>query len=81
MLATGVYGHELPKQHGAPIRLVTPWKYGFKGVKSIVNIEPDVPHPPRWLQNRETFYRAIGNTEPIPTLLYNGYAEYVAHLY
>ena len=38
-LATGVYGHPLPKQHGAPIRLVVPWKYGFKSIKSIVKIE------------------------------------------
>lgn len=38
-LATGIYGHELPKQHGAPIRLVVPWKYGFKNIKSIVKID------------------------------------------
>lgn len=38
-MATGIYGHELPKQHGAPIRLVVPWKYGFKNIKSIVRIE------------------------------------------
>jgi sulfoxide reductase catalytic subunit YedY len=37
--AVGIYGHELPKQHGAPLRMVTPWKYGFKGAKSIVKIE------------------------------------------
>ncbi|CAN5836423.1 protein-methionine-sulfoxide reductase catalytic subunit MsrP [soil metagenome] len=37
--AVGVYGQTLPKQHGAPIRMVVPWKYGFKGAKSIVNIE------------------------------------------
>jgi sulfoxide reductase catalytic subunit YedY len=37
--AVGIYGHDLPKQHGAPIRMVTPWKYGFKGAKSIVKIE------------------------------------------
>lgn len=37
--ATGIYGHTLPKQHGAPIRMVVPWKYGFKGAKSIVKIE------------------------------------------
>jgi len=37
--ATGIYGHTLPKQHGAPIRMVIPWKYGFKGAKSIVKIE------------------------------------------
>lgn len=36
LLATGIYGHELPRQHGAPIRLIVPWKYGFK---SIVRIE------------------------------------------
>jgi methionine sulfoxide reductase catalytic subunit len=37
-MATGIYGKELPKQHGAPIRLVTPWKYGFKSIKSVVEI-------------------------------------------
>ncbi|MEM8274910.1 protein-methionine-sulfoxide reductase catalytic subunit MsrP, partial [Morganella morganii] len=36
LMATGVYGKELPKQNGAPVRLVVPWKYGFKGIKSIV---------------------------------------------
>ena len=38
IIATGLYGQALPNQNGAPIRLVTPWKYGFKGVKSIVKI-------------------------------------------
>lgn len=38
LLATGVYGRDLPNQNGAPLRLVVPWKYGFKGVKSIVRI-------------------------------------------
>ena len=38
LLATGLYGQELPRQHGAPIRLVTPWKYGFKSIKSVVEI-------------------------------------------
>ncbi len=37
--AVGAYGQTLPKQHGAPIRMVVPWKYGFKGAKSIVNID------------------------------------------
>ena len=37
-LATGIYGKPLPKQHGAPVRLVVPWKYGFKSIKSIVRI-------------------------------------------
>jgi sulfoxide reductase catalytic subunit YedY len=38
-LATGIYGKELPKQNGAPLRLVVPWKYGLKSIKSIVQIE------------------------------------------
>jgi sulfoxide reductase catalytic subunit YedY len=38
-LATGIYGHPLAKQHGAPIRLIVPWKYGFKNIKSIVKID------------------------------------------
>ena len=38
ILAVGVYGEVLPKQNGAPLRLVVPWKYGFKGCKSIVRI-------------------------------------------
>ncbi len=39
LLATGIYGKPLPRQHGAPVRLVVPWKYGFKSIKSIVKIE------------------------------------------
>src|SRR3546814_18426781 len=39
LLATGLYGKPLPQQHGAPLRLVVPWKYGFKGIKSIVEIK------------------------------------------
>src|SRR6185312_779255 len=38
MLVTGLYGRALPPQDGAPVRLVIPWKYGFKGIKSIVRI-------------------------------------------
>jgi sulfoxide reductase catalytic subunit YedY len=38
-IATGMYGHPLLKQHGAPVRLVVPWKYGFKSAKSLVKIE------------------------------------------
>lgn len=101
--AVGVYGHRLPKQHGAPIRLVIPWKYGYKSAKSIVKIEfteeqpitfwnslfpdeypfesnvnPNKPHP-RWSQRYE---RLLGESMDIrPTLLYNGYGEYVARLY
>ncbi len=39
MMVTGIYGHPLPMAHGAPIRLIVPWKYGFKSIKSIVEIE------------------------------------------
>jgi sulfoxide reductase catalytic subunit YedY len=44
-LATGMYGHALLKQHGAPVRLVVPWKYGFKSAKSIVRIELTAEQP------------------------------------
>ena len=39
ILATGLYGHDMPNQNGAPIRLAVPWKYGFKSIKSIVEID------------------------------------------
>jgi len=101
-IATGLYGKPIPKQNGAPLRLVAPWKYGFKGIKSIVrfsftdkrpvgyweklqgaeygfwaNVNPEVPHA-RWSQANE---KMLGEEENIPTLLYNGYGEYVADLY
>jgi sulfoxide reductase catalytic subunit YedY len=102
LLASGIYGRALPPQDGAPIRLVVPWKYGFKGIKSIVKIElvgtqprttwsesapdeygfyasvnPEVDHP-RWSQATE---QRIGESGRRPTLMFNGYAEQVAHLY
>ena len=46
ILAVGLYGKRLPKQDGAPLRLVVPWKYGFKGIKSIVNIRLTAEQPP-----------------------------------
>jgi len=101
-MVTGMYGHPVPKQDGAPLRLATPWKYGFKSIKSIVkftftdkrpvglweklqaseygfwaNVNPDVPHP-RWSQATE---RVLGMSERKPTLIWNGYGEFVAHLY
>lgn len=105
-LATGLYGRELPKQNGAPIRLVLPWKYGFKSIKSIVkirflekqpyttwqdlapeeygfyaNVNPEVDHP-RWSQK---FERRLPSSffapNRIPTEMFNGYGEQVAHLY
>jgi len=101
-LATGAYGKPIAKQHGAPLRLAVPWKYGFKASKSIVrlsfvaerpkglwealqaseygfwaNVNPQVAHP-RWSQASEEL---IGTGERRPTLLFNGYGEYVADLY
>ncbi|MEZ5989017.1 MAG: protein-methionine-sulfoxide reductase catalytic subunit MsrP [Planctomycetota bacterium] len=56
MLATGIYGKRLPKQNGAPIRLVVPWKYGLKNIKSIVKISFVKERPP-------TFWNAIAPDE------------------
>lgn len=105
-LAVGLYGKVLPNQNGAPLRLVVPWKYGFKYIKSIVKIEfterqpkttwgmlapdeygfyanvnPEVSHP-RWSQAQERRLPS-GLLRPniIPTQMFNGYAEQVAHLY
>ena len=105
MMVTGVYGIDLPNQNGAPLRLMVPWKYGFKSIKSIVritfteqeppttwslaapseygfyaNVNPEVDHP-RWSQASE---RVIGSGlfgSRQPTLMFNGYADQVAHLY
>jgi sulfoxide reductase catalytic subunit YedY len=74
ILAVGLYGEVLPSQNGAPLRLVVPWKYGFKFYS---NVNPDVPHP-RWSQARE---RRIGEYSKRKTLIFNGYADQVAHLY
>ncbi len=102
ILAAGLYGKMLLPQNGAPIRLVAPWKYGFKSIKSIVkialtdeqpptswnvawpeaygfysNVNPDVSHP-RYSQATE---RRIGEWGRRDTLIFNGYADQVAHLY
>ena len=102
LMAVGMYGDMLPAQNGAPMRLIVPWKYGFKSVKSIVsirfvseqpktswsalspreygfyaNVNPDVDHP-RWSQKTE---RRIGKRGRLDTLPFNGYGEYVAHMY
>jgi sulfoxide reductase catalytic subunit YedY len=65
MLATGVYGRDLPNQNGAPLRLVTPWKYGFKGIKSIVRIRL-VEQQPRntWQIANPSEYGFYSNVNP-----------------
>jgi methionine sulfoxide reductase catalytic subunit len=55
-LAVGMYGHPLLKQHGAPVRLVLPWKYGFKSAKSVVRIELIADQP-------STFWNTLGPNE------------------
>ena len=65
LLATGIYGHPLPKQHGAPLRLVVPWKYGFKSIKSIVKIEFTAEQPRTfWNSNRPDEYDFTANVRP-----------------
>lgn len=56
LLVTGLYGAPLPAQDGAPIRLVVPWKYGFKGIKAIVKIELVDTQP-------DTFWKTIASNE------------------
>lgn len=102
ILSVGLYGRILPNQNGSPIRLIVPWKYGFKSIKSIKkisfvenipdtswnleapseygfysNVNPYVSHP-RWSQKRE---RRIGEFRKRDTLMFNGYSDYVSHLY
>jgi sulfoxide reductase catalytic subunit YedY len=65
ILATGIYGHPLPKQHGAPLRLVVPWKYGFKSIKSIAKIEFTAERPTTfWNSNRPKEYDFSANVDP-----------------
>jgi methionine sulfoxide reductase catalytic subunit len=65
ILATGVYGETLPNQNGAPIRLVTPWKYGFKGIKSIVKITLTDKEPPStWNISAPKEYGFYANVNP-----------------
>lgn len=110
-LGTGAYGQPLAQQNGSPLRLVVPWKYGFKSIKGIVrftfteempttfwwnvqgaeygfwaNVNPGIDHP-RWSQAEEKFIRTesdvglFARPERRPTLLYNGYGDFVAHMY
>lgn len=63
--AVGNYGRSLPKQHGAPIRAVIPWKYGFKGAKSIVKIEFVATQPATfWNTISPGEYKIESNVEP-----------------
>lgn len=70
MVVTGLYGKPLPKQNGAPVRIVTPWKYGYKSIKSIVKIE-FVSKRPKTLWNdlypaEYGFYSNVNPKKPHP---------------
>lgn len=65
ILATGIYGKLLPNQNGAPIRLVVPWKYGFKGIKSVVRITLTDRQPPTtWNIQGPSEYGFYSNVNP-----------------
>jgi sulfoxide reductase catalytic subunit YedY len=65
LLATGMYGRDLPNQNGAPLRLVVPWKYGFKGIKSIVKIRLQETQPPTtWNLSAPREYGFYSNVNP-----------------
>ena len=65
ILATGLYGQDLPPQDGAPIRLVVPWKYGFKSIKSIVKITLVSSQPPTtWSLDAPDEYGFFANVNP-----------------
>ena len=68
ILATGLYGEPLPNQNGAPIRLVVPWKYGFKSIKAIVKIELVAQQPGTfWKTINRRQYGFYSNVNPNPT--------------
>jgi methionine sulfoxide reductase catalytic subunit len=65
ILAVGVYGEVMPNQNGAPLRLVVPWKYGFKGIKSIVKIRFTEKQPvSSWQLNYPQAYGFYSNVNP-----------------
>jgi sulfoxide reductase catalytic subunit YedY len=65
ILAAGIYGETIPNQNGAPIRLVVPWKYGFKGIKSIVRISLVENQPPTtWNIQAPSEYGFYSNVNP-----------------
>ena len=65
LMATGLYGKDLPNQNGAPLRLVVPWKYGFKSIKSIVKITITDKEPPTsWNKANAREYGFYSNVNP-----------------
>jgi len=66
LMVVGMYGKQLPPQNGAPLRLVVPWKYGFKGVKSIVKINFTEKRPLNsWQSAAPNEYGFYANVNPM----------------
>ncbi|MBS4011973.1 MAG: protein-methionine-sulfoxide reductase catalytic subunit MsrP [Roseovarius sp.] len=65
IMATGIYGRDIPNQNGAPLRLVVPWKYGFKSIKSVVRITLTDKEPPTsWNKANAREYGFYSNVNP-----------------
>ena len=65
IMATGIYGRDIPNQNGAPLRLVVPWKYGFKSIKSVVRITLTDQEPPTsWNKANPREYGFYSNVNP-----------------
>ncbi|WP_299821399.1 protein-methionine-sulfoxide reductase catalytic subunit MsrP [uncultured Jannaschia sp.] len=65
IMATGIYGRQIPNQNGAPMRLVVPWKYGFKSIKSIVRISLVAEQPVNtWQKSAPSEYGFYANVNP-----------------
>jgi len=65
IMATGIYGRDIPKQNGAPLRLVVPWKYGYKSIKSVVRITLIDRQPPTsWNKSQPNEYGFYSNVNP-----------------
>ena len=65
IMATGIYGRDIPNQNGAPLRLIVPWKYGFKSIKSVVRITLTDKEPPTsWNKANAREYGFYSNVNP-----------------
>ncbi|MBD3666289.1 protein-methionine-sulfoxide reductase catalytic subunit MsrP [Sulfitobacter sp. TSTF-M16] len=65
IMATGIYGKDIPNQNGAPLRLVVPWKYGFKSIKSVVRVTLTDKEPPTsWNKTLPNEYKFYSNVNP-----------------
>jgi len=65
LMSVGIYGNTLPAQNGAPLRLVVPWKYGYKSIKSIVRISFTEKQPPTsWSKSAPQEYGFFSNVNP-----------------